>query len=118
EDHCFAWSVCDKFAQLILWRNAGRRIVRVADINQPVLGRSRHFWQIVSKAARQRNFDDVRAIGFRIFKNCFESWIGGDESALGRSSESLGAKFQNLARAVTKHNLIGANAVEFRQALD
>ena len=40
QNRCFPRRFGDELAQIILRSNASRRIVRVADINQPVLRRS------------------------------------------------------------------------------
>ena len=63
QNHCPAWSFLDEIAQLVLGRNTGGRIVRIADVNQASLCSSHHFRQIMRKAAGQRHLYNIGAIG-------------------------------------------------------
>ncbi len=93
QNHRLARSFLDETAQIAFRSDARRRIVRIADVNQTFLCGCSHFTQIVREAAIQRDFYDFASVRFRIFKNRFECWIGGDQFALGRSSESFRTKF-------------------------
>ncbi len=68
--------------------------------------------------AGQRNFHDIGAARFRVFEDRFECRIGDDEFALRRTGECLGAKFQDLARAVAEHDLIAVDVVDLRDLVD
>src|SRR4029453_2592957 len=78
EDHCFARSFRDEIAHLILRRDAGGGVVRIADVDQTCLRGSKHLRQIVSKAARQWHLYDFSSIRLGIFDYCFERWIRDD----------------------------------------
>ena len=118
QNHRVARSLLDETAQIAFRSDARRRIVRVADVNQTFLRGRSHFSQVVMEIRNQRNFDDFAAARFRIFKNRFECWIGGDQFALGRSGKGLRAQFQNFARTVAEHDLLAINAVDLRDLLD
>ena len=52
QNHCVRRSFGDEIAQIVLWRDARRWIVRVADVNQTFAVRGRaHFLEIMRKAA-------------------------------------------------------------------
>ena len=72
----------------------------------------------MTETARERNFHDLGAVDARVIKQRFESRIGRYQIAARRSSECLGAQFQNLARTVAEHDLIAINAVQFCQGID
>src|SRR5438445_11958400 len=85
KNHCLAWSFGNEVPQLILWRDAGRGIVRVADVNQTFICRREHLWQIVAEAAGERNFHNLSAVDARMIENGLERRIGSDHfSATGR----------------------------------
>src|SRR5881275_2625622 len=79
QNHGLARRLSDKVAQLVLWRNTGGRIVRIADVNQPTLRSSMHLWKIVGKSAVKRHLYHLSAISFGITENCFKRRISCDE---------------------------------------
>ena len=78
QNYRLAWNLVDEIAQLILWRNAGRRIVRIADIDQSFARRRQHLRQIMSIGFVERHLYDFRAVNARVIENRFESRIGSD----------------------------------------
>ena len=71
-----ARSFRDKLTHVILRRDAGGRIIWIADVNEPLLGRGRHLWEIMTEARSERNFHDLSAIDRRVIEDCFKSRIG------------------------------------------
>ena len=117
----------DELAHFILGREAGGRIVRVADINEPFPGRGAHFGKIVSEARIERDFHCLRTPKFRVLDDRFKGWIGHDQFAASdrsivstrrRSGEGRGANLEDLAGARAQENLISIDAVVLGERLD
>ena len=102
QDHGRARSFGDKLAHFVLRRDAGGGIVRVADVNEPVLRGGAHLREVMTETAGERNFHDLSAIGFRVLDERFESRLGRYQIAPRRSSECFCTKFKNFARAVAE----------------
>src|SRR5438105_1870966 len=84
ENHRLPGSFRDEIAQLILWRNAGGRIVWVADVNESFSCSGRHLGKIVAKDAVKRNLYHLRAAGLRVMKDRLEGWIRDNQLAVSR----------------------------------
>ena len=112
QNHRLPRNLGDEFAHFVLRRDAGSGIVRVADVNKPLLRRGCHFVQVMAKTWRERDLCYLSAIDLRVIKDCFEGRIGSDEIAARRSGERVRAQLENLARAVTEQDLIAINAIE------
>ena len=82
-----------KSAQFAIWRDAGGRIVRIANVNQARFRRIEHFRQIMLKAAGQRSFDDLGAIGAGVIENCFKGRICCYQLPVLRSGERFCTEF-------------------------
>src|SRR6266436_5985080 len=102
QNHGLAWSFGDIFSQFILWRDAGGGIVRVANVNEPLLGRVGHFSKIMTKATSERNFHDLSTVDARVIENRFKGRIGRDEIAARWSSKCFRTEVENLARTVAE----------------
>ena len=118
ENRCLAWGLRDEVAQILLRRNAGGGIVRVADVDQALLRGSKHFRKIMREGRGQRNLHDLSTVYFGLFENCLEGWISYDKISLLLPGKCLRAKFQNLAGTVAEQDLIVINAVQFCQLVD
>src|SRR5712671_3553272 len=79
QNHGLPGDFVDELADFILWCDAGRGIVRIADINQSLAGGCRHFREVVTEARRKWNLDDLGGINSGVVKNGFESWIGNNQ---------------------------------------
>src|SRR6266542_377112 len=96
QNHRLMRSIRDEFPQLILRRNAGGGIIRIADVNQSLLRHSQHFGKIMSKGGGQRDFHHLGTIDAGIIKNCFKSGVSRDKLSAFFPSECLSAEFENL----------------------
>ena len=79
ENHRLARRVRDEGTQSILRRDAGGRIVRIADVNETSFGRGDHFWQVVAKRRGERHLHDFSAVDLGVIEDCLKGWIGDDK---------------------------------------
>src|ERR1044071_5078144 len=84
ENHRLPGRFRDELAQLILWRNAGGRIVWVTDVDQSLFRSRRHLRKVVAKGTVKRNFYALRAADFRMMKDRLEGWIRDNQLAAAR----------------------------------
>src|SRR6266446_1563923 len=82
ENHRLRACFRNEVVELILWRDAGRWIVGVADVNESFLRRRGHLWQIMAEARCERNLYNIGAAGFRVMKDCLKGWIRDDQLAV------------------------------------
>ncbi len=118
KDHRLTRRLRDKIAQLILWRDAGGRIIRIADINQTSFGCGKHFWKVVRKRGCQRHLRDFSAVCLGLFQNRFKGWISRDKIASLLAGECFCTEFQNLAGTIAEQDLIVIHAVQLGQLVN
>src|SRR5260370_26812689 len=79
QNSCLPRGLQDDVAALVLRSDAGRGVVRVADIDQSFAGRRQHSWQVVTETTGQRNLNDFLLVNVRVVKDSFEGRIGNDQ---------------------------------------
>src|SRR2546422_8296464 len=109
----FAQEVFDFFPR----RQAARRIVWIANIDQPGRGIrvTQHRGQVMGVCFRQRYFNDLRACILCMLSQRLESWHWLNQ-LLPRPQERLRGHSKHLAGAASQDHLISLNAVEMRES--
>jgi hypothetical protein len=75
KNHCFGRSFGYGIAHFIFRRNAGRWIIRVANIDQTSACGGKHFEKIVTETIGQWHLYYFSTIGTGIIEYRFESWV-------------------------------------------
>src|SRR4029079_9521760 len=87
ENHCFPRSLRDAIAALVLWRDSGSGVVRIANVNQASPRSRKHFRRIMGKSIGQGYLYNFSTVGAGMIDYGFESWVRCDKLTVLRPGE-------------------------------
>ena len=74
----------EQLAHLVLWSDARRGVVGIANVDQSCARLGEHLRHVVTEAGVERHLDDLCHVDACVIEDSFEGWIGNDHFAAPR----------------------------------